>query len=274
MPLTNAQKANVRRHLRYPVIGLFKAGPAGATFGSGAAGWRFFQSWGHLEYKMNNLNPDEEARLLGSTYGSILLIGPQPNTGDQISITLSGGPILTPQVLTATAPAATASVPDTRISLVNLIAAACANNGTLQTAGVLSLSPYGTGPFAQNAAAIAECAFVCAQAFTLSNASGTGILVPQIANQPAVLGPSASLDGITTINGYLPILDGLEAAYAGTSQNLDTIKADVWTARSNEAGQRRSMYENWVQMLSDYLGIPVCNFARARPSMTGALRYA
>ncbi len=45
-PFTDAEKADIRRFCGYPAYG------AGA---SGFQGWRFFQSYGELEYRMNNL---------------------------------------------------------------------------------------------------------------------------------------------------------------------------------------------------------------------------
>ena len=49
---TDAQKVDIRRFCGYP------------AYGAGAAGfesWRFFQAYGTLEYRMNNLSPSEVA---------------------------------------------------------------------------------------------------------------------------------------------------------------------------------------------------------------------
>jgi len=49
---TDAQKTEIRRYCGYP------------AYGAGAAGfesWRFFQAYGTLEYRMNNLSPAETA---------------------------------------------------------------------------------------------------------------------------------------------------------------------------------------------------------------------
>ncbi|MEO8716071.1 MAG: hypothetical protein ABI369_13760 [Acetobacteraceae bacterium] len=49
---TNAEKTDIRRFCGYP------------AYGSGAAGfqnWRFYQVYGELEFRMNNLSPEEEA---------------------------------------------------------------------------------------------------------------------------------------------------------------------------------------------------------------------
>lgn len=50
--LSEAQKVDVRRFCGYPAYG------AGAT---GFESWRFFQAYGTLEYRMNNLAPAEVA---------------------------------------------------------------------------------------------------------------------------------------------------------------------------------------------------------------------
>jgi hypothetical protein len=271
--LTLAQKSNCRRHLGYPVTGLTRLGAAGGTLFSGAAGYRFTQAYGFLEYRLNNLNPDEEARLLGTTFGSVLLNGPSPNSGDSVSVTLSGGTIPSPQTLTATIPGPSINIGDGRLWYANKLAALCSLNTVLQAAGIISVAPYGTGPFSGNAVPLPEVSFTCATPFTIT-ASGTGVLAPQITSNPALLSPSASLDGVTTTWGYLPILDGLEAALTATTQNQDTREAGPWKSRSNEAGMRLSLYR-WHQMaMSDYLGSPMNpqRFNHARNS--GAMRYA
>lgn len=52
---TEAQKVDVRRFCGYPAYG------AGA---SGFQSWRFFQAYGTLEYRLNNLAPAETAIVL------------------------------------------------------------------------------------------------------------------------------------------------------------------------------------------------------------------
>ncbi len=271
--LTASQKSDVRRHLKYPVAGLLRISPAGGTLAQGAVGYRFFENYGFLEYKMNNLNPDEEARLTGLAYGAVALTGPQPNTADQLSVTFSGGPLGSPVTVTVSAPPNNPPGNDARLTLINTLTAAVNSNTALQTANIIALSPYGTGSFSQNAVAVPEVGFICPVNFTLTT-SGTGLVAPQLTATGVQLNPATSLDGVNTIYGYIPILNGLEGAYASTSQNLDTIKADVWKGRGNEAGQRRSLYENWVQLLSDFLGTPINTFSKQKPQSSGAINYA
>ena len=52
--LTDAEKTDARRFCGYPAYG---AAPSGNT------GWRFYQSYGALEYRLNNLSPSEECVL-------------------------------------------------------------------------------------------------------------------------------------------------------------------------------------------------------------------
>jgi hypothetical protein len=61
---TDAQKADVRRYCGYPAYGV------GA---SGFQGWRFFQAYGLMEYRLNNLSADEIAVVLNylSTLGTL-----------------------------------------------------------------------------------------------------------------------------------------------------------------------------------------------------------
>lgn len=60
MAFTDAEKTDVRRFCGYPAYG------AGAT---GFQGWRFYQAYGLLEYRLNNCSPSEETiarRYLGT----------------------------------------------------------------------------------------------------------------------------------------------------------------------------------------------------------------
>jgi hypothetical protein len=273
--LTELQKSKIRRHLQYPVAGLLRTSPAGGTLAQGSVGYRFLQAYGFLEYRMNNLSPVEEAQLTGLAYGAAALVGPQPNTGDSVTLTITPTGQAA-QTLVAVAPAQSPpGATDARLTLCNALASASALNPILQAAGIIALTPYGTGAFSQNAVAVPEVSFSAPAAFTITgSSSGTSGLTPQITAPGSFIDPSTSLDGVTTIFGFIPILDGLLNAYATASQNLDTRKADVWEGRINEAGARRSLYENWKQLMADFLGTPLFKQARQAPQRTGAIRYA
>jgi hypothetical protein len=60
MSFVNSEKVDVRRFCGYPAYG------AGAA---GFQGWRFYQAYGLMEYRLNNMAPEEEAvvrRYLGT----------------------------------------------------------------------------------------------------------------------------------------------------------------------------------------------------------------
>ncbi len=278
MALTSESKVSVRRHLCYPVIGLITTSPAGGALASGFIGYRFFQTYGRLEFKMNNLDPVEESILLGNAIGAVALIGPQPNAGDTVSVTLSNGNIASPQTITATAPAPVNGV-DARLTLCNLLASAAQLNPVLQAAGILAVTPFGTGPYSQQAIPVPQVAFESPVSFTITS-SGSGALYPQITSHGTQLPPVASLASAaspnisTPVYGYLPILDVLEGAYAAASGNLDTIQADVWKGRSNELGQRYSLYRMWQGRLADFLGVPLDPDRTLDAKRHGALSYA
>lgn len=275
MPLTLAQKSSIRRHLGYPVAGLAKTGQAGATLASGSIGYRWLQAYGFLEYKMNNLNPDEECRITGNAYGALALTGPQPAAGDTISVTISGGGLVSPVTLTAIAPAPDPAS-DGRITLVNLLAAAGSSNAALQAASIITLSPYGTGAYSQNSVPFPEISFSAPTAFALS-ASGTGASYPQVTANGVLLPPFATVSSVTgapVIYGYLPLLDALESGYLGSSQNMDTKEAGPWKARMNEQAQRMSLYVTYRNQLADFLGTMVNPDRRAKPQRTGSVRFA
>ena len=272
--LTYVQKSDIRRHLDYPVAGLLQASPAGGTVASAFVGYRFFQAYGRLEWKMNNLNPDEEARITGASYAAVLLVGPNPNVGDTVSITLSGGNLTAPVVLTATMPpfpANTAALP----FLANALAVAAQQNTALQAAGIVCVTPYGTGPFNQNELPLTEIAFTSPIGFTVSNPTGSGAIIPQITSPGGILPPTSVVDGINTFNGYLGILNALESAWPASSQNMDTNAAGPWTARSTESSQRLSLYANWQNRFSRFLEIPIYTGPDSRrKDYTPTSRYA
>lgn len=54
LPLADGEKTDLRRFCGYPAIG-------GTSSGEGS--WRFFQTFGQFEWKMNNLSPTELAQV-------------------------------------------------------------------------------------------------------------------------------------------------------------------------------------------------------------------
>jgi hypothetical protein len=72
---TDAQKTDIRRFCGYP------------AYGGGAAGfqsWRFFQAYGTLEYRMNNLSPEEVTVVLNYLTTLNTLEAAVPNAGNNL----------------------------------------------------------------------------------------------------------------------------------------------------------------------------------------------
>jgi hypothetical protein len=69
---TDAQKTDIRRFCGYPAYGV------GAT---GFSGWRFFQAYGLLEYRMNNMSASEMTVVTNYLTTLYTLEDAVPNTG-------------------------------------------------------------------------------------------------------------------------------------------------------------------------------------------------
>jgi hypothetical protein len=278
MPLTVANKMTIRRHLKFPVAGNITGpgqSPTGGTVANGFVGYRWFQAYGALEFKMNNLAPVEEAAILGLPYGAAAFVGPQPNPGDTVSMTITSTALsVSPQIVTTTVPTGPLPpYPNATLQLIQALVQQIALNQVLVAAGFVSLAPYGTGPFNQNAVPVPELSVTAPAPFTITGA-GSGQVIPQITANGILIGPSASLDGgCTTLSGYLALLNGLESAYLGASDNLDTNVADVWKRNPNEVGARRSLYENQVALFGDFMGLAPYRDAAQRPKRSGAIQY-
>ena len=75
MAFTDAERTDVRRYCGYPAYG------AGA---SGFQGWRFFQAYGLLEYRLTNLAASEEAVTRGYLIQLSALESEIPATGSRL----------------------------------------------------------------------------------------------------------------------------------------------------------------------------------------------
>jgi hypothetical protein len=72
---TDQQKTDMRRFCGYPAYG---AAP------DGNMGWRFFTAYGTLEYRMNNLSPEEEQVVLNYLNTLTLLEQTVPMTSENL----------------------------------------------------------------------------------------------------------------------------------------------------------------------------------------------
>lgn len=251
-------KALIRHHLGYPFAGLFRVSPAGGSLANGDLGFRYFQSYGFLEFVLDNLNPIEEAMITGQAVGSVGILG-NPNPGDTVAITISNGGLVSPVTITYTV-----QTGDSPPSICNALSALALQNTALAAAGFTSFAPYGTGPFAQNATPLPEVSIVAGTGvtsfgITVTASGGTGAAVTTPGVQPAA--PASTVDPTTNpptiLYGFLPILTFLEGAAYGSTQNLDTSKADVWIARWDEPEIRVKLYNYTRKQLSLHLSVPL-----------------
>jgi hypothetical protein len=298
MPLTPSQKVNIRRHMRFPVAGLARSSPYGAAFASGTISYRFFDIYGQMEYRLNNLDPAEEATVVGSYYGSVIIIG-NPEVNDQISFSISASGMPAQTVSYTVQPAGNLPNPNgaqnpVQVSqgLVNSIL----QNTVLLNNQFTALSPLGIGPFAQYSPTLVNpnleqsglsmgtpglAVTNISTAYQIANLSvvnqpGSTLSAFIELNGSSKLPPISTVDPTTNpptvLNGYLPILDYLEGALAGATQNLDTWKADVWTARGTELDERLALYMWWIFHLADFLGVGANNTAQGSGKINPGIR--
>jgi len=63
-------------------------------------------------------------------------------------------------------------------------------------------------------------------------------------------------EGAVVANTYLTNLYTLESAIPGTSANLDTSVAAVWTHNPREQEDRDRLFDSWRRRLCNFLGVP------------------
>lgn len=269
MPLLEQEKQDLRRHLNYGVIGLYRQAPTGGTLAPLNAGLRFFNSWSQLEYKMNNLLPGEEARLTGRSYGAIGFVNANPinftvpvQVGSVINVSIASDLFsVSPVNLSYTVQNG-----DTLLSICGSLAQQAATNSVFIAAGFYCLNDYGAGPYGQLSAPQGQyvsmpiVSFVgpTGGTFTLTT-SGSGNTAPQIVQQGMPLHPSMTVgNGCNNqvIWGYTPILNFLEDSMFGqVSTNLSVYQADKVILRMSEQKDRKKLYKQAVCRLSDYMSI-------------------
>ena len=253
MPLTEVQKSQIRYHLEYPNIGLSTNGNGGGTLGSNIS--FFFNEFATiLEARMNALQPTDEAVITGYAYGVLVLEGLQPNPGDTVTLTISGGNLSAPVSITATAINGS-----DKANMLGQLASAIARSSTLISAGISAFTPTGQG------AGIVDpelaLSLTSPLAFLISVVS-TGVIGATIVNPGTQLGgPQAAVgknQGVPVVlNGLLPILNYLDGAVAESTVRQGVRKADVFTAVPNEAELREKLYRRWQRRLGSFLGVPI-----------------
>lgn len=255
--LTEAQKVQVRRHLGYPVTGLPIRSPAGgAALNHGFQGYRFLQVYGQLEFRMNWLQPVEEAVITGLAFAYVQISSAPgvvitPGADLSIQLVTSDGEI--DETLEYTTQAG-----DTIFTIGSTFANLLAMNGTLTNAGFVANAPFTNGVFTNVTEPVPGIQLISPRDFTTTvvyEGDATLIVAPGggVPQDPIIVVD----DGDTTIIGLLPILSYLQGKIASSSDNLDTERADVWFARKDEVTQRKELYHYWRNELAKFLDIPL-----------------
>lgn len=259
--ITELQKVQIRRHLGFPVVGNPRRSPVGShTLASGSIGWRFFQVFGMLEYRLNNLQPFEESIILGMATSSVIVSGSQAilPTGltPQITISILSGSVS--ELLSYTT-----QVGDTIWHVGLGLAAELLANVNLMGVQFNAASPSSFGNFSDVAKPpsieqpFPGIEITClTEEFSVAVVSDPPIILSVEPGGGTFIDPSAVLEKVK-YHGYLPILGALEGKIASSSDNLDTEKADVWTARKDEVEIREKLYRIWRQKLASFLSIPL-----------------
>ncbi len=262
MALLDFDIGNTARHLGYDIIGLWQNAPGGASMAYGGAGYRYFDDYGSLLYRLNQMRPEEECRLTGRAYGAVAFTGLNPQPGDTVTVTLTGGGLLAPCVAVVTVPTPTnGRAPWSLLNVAGALTQAFMIQGTFQAAGFFSAADYGSGPYSQQSVGVPISSFIAApnQQFSLT-ATFNGTTVPQIIASGKLLPPFLSFRQVGNVNvvwGYLPIMDYLEGAYGGSSANMAISRAEEVVFRTTEAEDRMDQYNVYQQKLSDFLGIAI-----------------
>jgi hypothetical protein len=61
---------------------------------------------------------------------------------------------------------------------------------------------------------------------------------------------------LSVLRRYLLTLLGLELAIPGSSENLDTDSAAVWSRNRSEPWDRSRLFDGWCRRLCGFLGVP------------------
>ena len=218
---------------------------------------------------MNNLQPNEEARLTGKPYGAIgfsqgnpvmSLIPVFPGSTFTVSIASA---ILSASPVTETY---TVVDGDTFLTICGKVANQFAQNGVFSSAGMIAVNDFGSGPNGQpnNASQLVTFPIVSfmapfpGQAFTIT-VTGSGQTIPQIVQQGIPLNPSLTSNLTyppTVVWGYLPICNYLEDQMVGSvSDNLAVYKGNNATLRVSEMKDRQKLFKMYCNRMAVYLGI-------------------
>lgn len=238
-------KSRIRVHLGVPVLGLQNSGFA--------LGYRFTNVMGLLEYRMNNLQPFEEAALTGVPTGAAILYG-TPAAGNTVTLTVNA---LAPLTYTVTAADALATDPLGSVAqnLSIAIAASATYAPIVRAAYAPSIKQPYTTSSGVNSTLILQSTSAATFTFTCAFSGATSFVsyLQGVLPQPSTTFTEDSV----TATGYVAICDYLESKVATASDLMKFTKADVVNFNRDETGSRMGLYRLWRKRLAEFLGVPL-----------------
>lgn len=258
--LTLSQKVAIRRHLGVPFSGTAQAGRL--------FGWRFTWYREDLEYRMNNMQPNEEALITGQTLGSFRIDG-RPQVGDLLNYTVTDP---TPRSITVpytvqpndfTLPYESVN-PSQSSPLygIALNSAVTINDAISQygyaAVGVMPadlMSPAYLPPY------FAEVIITSAGnnvpfVLTASKTGNTNLLIEDPGTPTPVR--AAPIDPITLaptpVYGFVALCDAYAMQVSRADLSLWLSRADVVTFRPDEVAARDGLYAYYCMKLEEVLG--------------------
>lgn len=274
MSLTVAQRNEVLRHLGYPIMGSPQVQSAGppytATFGQsgGLLGFRYFEFYALLVYRLNNLSQEEEVALLGP--GSAFFPNFFTRAQAQINVTVTtavAGDSVTAQINGASASYVLIGG-DTSATVAQGLEAAI-NAQPVISSAVLAQEVAGkcivtarTPGFAANSLAISAFTQGVAGASSVSTtvtlSDGTTPTPVLSGGQdppgPVFYDPSQPVS--MPYFGYLPIVRYWESQVPLAASGMNILKADVFSQRQDELAARTGGYVTWCKRVAQWAGVP------------------
>lgn len=263
MAISNALNVEIRRHLKYPLVGSPTNGMVTGTTGQagGIIGFRYFEYMPLLEYRIRNISAEEEVALLGSQSQFFNAYW----TAATAKITVTGTPVAgeTPTVqINGQSSAYTTAVGDTATVVASQLAQALNVIPQLSPyiiaqsqAAVIALSSRSLGSQANTLTVLGFSTPSVTLAVT--NAAMVAAVTMQGGQDPP--GP-VWLDPSQTISqplfGYIPIIRYWESQITNAASGMDTLRADVFTQRQDELAARSGGYTMWCRRLAQYFAIP------------------
>jgi hypothetical protein len=258
--LTEAQKATVRRLMGYPSAGAPLVSPGGGTLAHGFISHRFHQVSGLLEFRMNWMQPVEEAMLTGLSSAMLTVSGSvtAPAQIVALSVTPNGQNPVAVQYSTVSGD----NIATVAVGIANAILA----SQTLVSAGFSASAPIGGGAFALVSPNGTTQPFPGVQItapddFQITATGDTSLLATIQAGSGVPQEPTSMITDAAgtqrTYRGFINILSALQSLIGSVSDNLDTTKADVWTARSDEMQARVKLFNYWRGQLAAFFDIPL-----------------